>query len=125
MFTGEARTIYIAIATKKTAPKTTPVDMSRVEAPPVVGGVADVEAAPLGAVVEVPILAEATVVNDPVELVKANLLFIPVVETAPVDVAPVIEAVETVESERDAEVGSGTPLLVTNGPIISVHSHPK
>ena len=125
MFTMETRTLYITIATKKTVPKTTPVDMSRVVAPPVVGGVVDVDAAPLVAVVDVPKLAEAMVVNDPGELVKVNLLFVSVVGTAPVDVAPVIEAVETVEPETDVEVGPGTPLLVTKCLRISGHSHPR
>src|SRR5258706_3333534 len=110
MFTGESWTLYITIATKKTAPKTTPDDMSRLEAPPAV--VAVVEAAPLAVVVDVPLWAEAMVVNDRVKLVEINLLFVSVVGTAPVDVAPVIEAVETVEPETDVEVGSGIPLLV-------------
>ena len=122
LFTGEAQMIYTAIATKKAAPTTTPIDISRIEAPPVIGVV---EAAPLATVVDVPILAEAMVVNDPVELVEINSLFVSAVGTAPVDVALVIEAVETVEPEIDVEVGSGIPLLVTNDLEISRHSHPR
>jgi hypothetical protein len=126
MFTGGTLKIYTAIATKKATPKTAPVDMSRVEAPPVVGVA---EAAPLATVVDVPVWAEAIVVNDPVELVEINLLFVSAVEAAPVDVAPVdvapvVEAVET-EPETDVEEGSGIPLLVANDLKISRYSHPR
>jgi len=65
------------------------------------------------------------VVNDPVELVEINLLFVSAVEAAPVDVAPVVEAVEPVEPETDVELGSGIPLLVTNDLKISGDSHPR
>ena len=114
--------IYIAIAIKKVAPKTTPIDTPRAEAPL---KVEVVEAATLAAVVDVSISVEAMVIDNPVGHVDINSLFVSVVGTAPVDVAPVKEAVETVEPETDVEVGPGIPLLVTNGLKISENSHPK
>ena len=65
------------------------------------------------------------VINKPVGLVEINLPFVCVVGAAPVDVAPVKGAVETVEPEADVDVGPGIPLLVTNGLKISGNSHPK
>jgi hypothetical protein len=109
--------LYIAIATKKDTPATAAIDISRVEATPVVGVV---ETAPLAAVVDSPTRAEPMAVNDVAELVEINLLCVSV----PVGAGPDV-AVETVELETDVGVGPGIPLLVTNDLKISGHSHPR
>ena len=87
----------------------TPIDISGVEALPVVV-VEFVELAPLGTVVEVPTRAEAMVVNERIKLVKVNVL---VVSVVPVGVAVVgaVPVVEFVEPETDVEVGPGGPVV--------------
>ena len=95
---------YIAIATIKTAPVTTPIHISSVGALPVV----EVEGVEVATGVDVPTRSEGVVANDCSELVEMDVFVDPVL------VKIVVDAMEFVEPETDVGVGPEFPVVVAS-----------